>query len=163
MTAADKFDKILGITQLDLNDFAMECRIIPNTLKAAIKRDAITSDIITKIHDRFGVRKGFFDDGEDPVLEEKHTPVQNEAAIAGKSEISPEEVYRRIVEGNTEYILIPRVIFEDKYKMVAVEKIQQDKRIIEWLLGENEKYSAKLLALDPQPAAIEKGKEETRA
>lgn len=82
MTTKEKFSKLLEITQLEFNEFAIECKIIPNSLKAAIKRDAITSDIVKKIHDRFRVRKGFFQDGKEPILEEKHTPVQKEGGVS---------------------------------------------------------------------------------
>lgn len=37
-----------------------------------------------------------------------------------------EEVYRNIVEGNTEYLLIPRSVLQEKYRLVALENIQRD-------------------------------------
>jgi hypothetical protein len=51
------------------------------------------------------------------------TPVQE----AGNNKENRGEVYRNIVEGNTEYLLIPRSVFADKYRLVAVEKIDQEK------------------------------------
>lgn len=49
------------------------------------------------------------------------------------------EVYRNIVEGNTEYVLILRSVLQDKYRIVAVEQIELEARTIDRLLLANEK------------------------
>lgn len=38
----------------------------------------------------------------------------------------PEEVYRNIVEGNTEYLLIPRSVLQEKYRLVSMEQYEKD-------------------------------------
>lgn len=38
------------------------------------------------------------------------------------------EVYRKIVEGDTEYVLIPRSLFDGKYRMIPVEEIESHER-----------------------------------
>lgn len=45
--------------------------------------------------------------------------------------IESEEIYRNIVEGNTEYILIPRSVLQEKYRLVAVEQYERDKAQME--------------------------------
>lgn len=39
-----------------------------------------------------------------------------------------ETVYKDIVEGNTEYILIPRAVLQEKYRLVSLEQIQKDQK-----------------------------------
>src|SRR5688572_26673468 len=41
--------------------------------------------------------------------------------------MEPEDIYRNIVEGNTEYILIPRTVLQEKYRLVAIEQLEKDK------------------------------------
>jgi plasmid maintenance system antidote protein VapI len=131
MTAQEKVDKILEITELELNDFAMKCGIIPNSLKAAIKRDAITDDIITKIHDRFGVRKGFFKDGKEPIIDINHASVQNEPAVAEiPTGVNLDEQSRRLLQiakKTTEYAFVPKTILEGEYR-IELQSELEDRR-----------------------------------
>ncbi len=75
-------------------------------------------------------------------------------------------VYKKIVEGNTEYVLIPRSVLNEKYRLVSVEKIEKekedsekDKRTIDRLLDQNEKLHDGLMKLlESQSARPQKTK-----
>jgi transcriptional regulator with XRE-family HTH domain len=41
------------------------------------------------------------------------------------------DVYRNIVEGNTEYILIPRAVLAERYRLVSIEQFEKDKMQME--------------------------------
>lgn len=73
------------------------------------------------------------------------------------------EVFRKIVEGETEYVLIARSVLQEKYRLVAIEQydkdkeqIEKDKKTIAWLQETVDKLIAKLDGLDPQPAHVQK-------
>jgi hypothetical protein len=51
----------------------------------------------------------------------------------------PREIYRTIVEGKTEYVLIARTVLQDRYRLVAVETVNSDKNTIDKLLDQNNK------------------------
>lgn len=132
MTAQQKIAKILEIIDLEINDFAIECKIIPNSLKAAIKRDALTDDIVKKIHDRFGVRKGFFKDGKEPVMDPNITSVQNQSDNKELPlGVDLGDAIRRVVEDSTEYLVIPKVVLEGKYRLVPIEQIEKDQKALD--------------------------------
>jgi hypothetical protein len=75
----------------------------------------------------------------------------------GNKEKDVEEIYRNIVEGNTEYILIPRSVLQEKYRLVALEQFQKDKEqmdkdrsTIDRLLSMNENLIAEMTSLKPK-------------
>lgn len=55
-----------------------------------------------------------------------------------------ENVYRTIVEGNTEYVLIPRTVLKDT-RLMSIEQIENDKKIMDILLDQNQKLMARFL------------------
>ena len=131
MTNQEKIDKILEIIDLDFNDFAMECKIIPNSLKAAIRRDTITEDLVTKIHDRFGVRKGFFKDGKEPVIDKNITQVQDgsdnkENPLGVRRANVFEELYEKFLGSNSDYLVIHKDMLKD-HRLISVERLDEDK------------------------------------
>lgn len=74
-----------------------------------------------------------------------------------------EEVYRNIVEGNTEYILIPRSVLQEKYRLVALEQFQKDKdqmdkdkAVIDRLLSMNERLIAEVTSLQAKIPEVQK-------
>lgn len=135
MTAQQKIDKILEIKGIELTDFAMKCGIIPNSLKVAIKRNALSSDIVTKIHDTYGVRKEFLKTGSMPVFtaasDGKPTREQIDSDNKGKaSGVDLSEAIRIIIEGS-EYFVIPKVAIEGKYRLMPLEEISLKEKELE--------------------------------
>lgn len=154
MTPQEIIDKILTINSLklkDQNDLAMKSGILPNTLTIAIKRETLSDDIVTKIHDRLGVRKAFLRTGIEPVLEESAPSMVNE---------SDPEVYRTIVEGKTEYLLIPRSVMQEKYRLRSMEDIEKDRVVLDALIEFNRLLLSKVpisQELLPKPSKVQKG------
>jgi hypothetical protein len=72
------------------------------------------------------------------------------------------EVYRKIVEGNTEYVLVPRTVL-DNVQLIAKSQISRDNALMDKLLDQNEKFIARLLALESQPSTIKKGEQRAGA
>ena len=161
-----KIDKVLSLKGIKLYKLA-EISGLGNTLEKAYQENREMKRSTTeRLMYNLGIIPESWHAADGPAfkaaLEEKHTHEQNQPAITEKAlGENPEEIYRRLVEGDTEYVLIPRAIFEDKYKLVAIEKIEQDKLVLEWLLRENEKYAAKLR--ESQVAAVEVAKKKTGA
>lgn len=72
-----------------------------------------------------------------------------------------EDIYRNIVEGNTEYILIPRSVLDGKYRLVPMEELKQHQinldakdETIDRLLGLIETLNGK----NTKPEKVEKVK-----
>lgn len=117
MTVEEKINKVLEITELEINDFALKCEISPDTLKKAIKRNSLSPDIVQTIHDKFGIRKEFLKDGKGTVLKENSTPASK---LTGSKEIqrsAKETFFEDLIERNDSYFIAPRAIFTD-YKIV---------------------------------------------
>lgn len=127
-----KFANVLEITGFtEQGDFAMQCKIQPGTLSKALERSSFSADIVDKIFDRFRVRKKYWYDGKEPVIEEKPTSVQNEAAIPEKPLRAYNAELQDLIEGKTEYLVIPRSVLKDNYRIVPLEQFEKDKRQME--------------------------------
>lgn len=79
-----------------------------------------------------------------------------------------EEIYRKIVEGNTEYVLIPRSVLQEKYRLVALEQLEKDKqeaqnreKIIDKLLSQNEQLIERLTSAEAQLPGAKKVKKDS--
>lgn len=59
-------------------------------------------------------------------ITDNDAPARGNGNPKPESDIDSGEVYRNIVEGNTEYVLILRSVLEEKYRLVALEQIQSD-------------------------------------
>lgn len=65
------------------------------------------------------------------LLGESVTEVKKSTEGKENIELSPEDVYRKIVEGGTEYLLIPKTAFEGEYRLVHVEHIEAQAKEVE--------------------------------
>jgi hypothetical protein len=75
-----KFAKVLEITGYKKpGKFAIDCKISPGTLSKALARSSFSEDIVDKINDTFKVRKTYWDDGKEPIIEKNGTPAMNTA------------------------------------------------------------------------------------
>jgi transcriptional regulator with XRE-family HTH domain len=73
-----------------------------------------------------------------------------------KTSKDPEDIYRNIVEGNTEYILIPRTVLQEKYRLVAIEQINKDQAYLQGQFEIIQSLFAQLNRLGLNPADIKK-------
>jgi transcriptional regulator with XRE-family HTH domain len=58
---------------------------------------------------------------------EKPTPVQK----IGDNKINEEDVYRNIVEGRTDYLLIHKSVLREQYRLVPLEQFARDEKELE--------------------------------
>jgi len=86
---------------------------------------------------------------------EKLTPVNKSNE---KENVAHAEVYKTIVEGNTEYLLIPRSVLQEKYRLRSLEDIEKDKIVLDKILDANEKMLARILFIDPKFTGVQEGK-----
>jgi hypothetical protein len=174
MTFKEKISKIVRFNKLGINS--------PSGLEGHIKAGvgAITKylkndeepgeDTIKKILDLPGLNKEWWETGNGAVFSDepaiKHASVQNGTDNKGKSAEAREGAYRTIVEGYTEYYLIPKTIFQEKYILVALdqfnkeqEKWSQDKATFDRLLDLFESTLGKKEKSESKPQGTENAKE----
>jgi transcriptional regulator with XRE-family HTH domain len=82
----------------------------------------------------------------------KLTPVDKANDNKEKGHDSRIEVYRTIVEGHTEYVLIPRIVLNDT-QLVSVKQIEKDKAYMDALI----EFNRDLLAKIPNVSKVQKG------
>jgi hypothetical protein len=113
----EKFANVLTITKKKQVDFALECKINPNTLSKALERLSFSEDIVDKIYDKYGVRKDYWYDGKEPILERNGTGPHKPGDYKQNGYDPRETFYTDLIENNTEYTIMPRVVLRD-YKIV---------------------------------------------
>lgn len=77
--------------------------------------------VVEKFLRHYGISEQWWKTGKGDVF---ITPVPNQPAITGKPlhEV-PEEIYRDLVEANSEYRLVPKTILEGKYVIVLESQV----------------------------------------
>lgn len=134
MDFRQKIDRILSIKQIRLYKLA-EISKMGNTLEKAYQDNREMTETSTeKFLRNMGVNSEWWKRQKGPEFliqkEENITPVENEPAII-ENNPDPGEIYRKIVEGGTEYLLIPKTALEGKYRLVAIEHISQQEKELE--------------------------------
>lgn len=81
---------------------------------------------------RFHVARSWWDHGEGEMLSKKVDDIRgisaHEPALSyTKDESINEEIYKKIVEGNTEYLLIPRSVLKENYRLKSLEEYEKEK------------------------------------
>jgi hypothetical protein len=123
----NKFSKVLAISgKKKMGDFAMECRISPGTLSKALERSSLSDDIVDKIYDRFKVRKGYWEDGKEPILDKNPTPA---IKSTDNNEMAQDTIYKDLVEANTDYRLVPKIIL-DQYHIVPKQEAEDRREML---------------------------------
>lgn len=165
MRIQDKFDTILKTNKLGIKSiFGLEkfAKVGTGSVSKFLnENESPTIGTIKKIQDALRVNPEWWDTEKGDIYLEKHTSVDKASDNNGKME-NPEEVYRNIVEGNTEYILIPRSVLNEKYRLVAIEQIEKDKtqaekqsKQIDFLIEGQMKLIDKITELQLQPKLAE--------
>lgn len=163
----DKIDIILSLRELSIKEFEKKLGVDGTIYKAYKENREPSKKMVEEIQRKFHVKQSWWKhpvgDDESAVFDRKLTSVQNRTDNSGNhlDLEDPREVYRRIMEGETEYVVIPRAIFEDKYKLVALEKIKQEEKMLDWLMTQNQRYADRILHLEAQSELIQKAKEKS--
>ena len=93
-------------------------------------------------------------------LEKHHSGKNGTGMQKSTDNTQKDEVYRTIVEGGTEYLLIPRSVLQDKYRLRSLEDIEKDNKVLDRLLDAHEKMLTRLLLVDPKFVGIKEGKQD---
>jgi hypothetical protein len=170
ITVDEIIDKILKDRKLKIEKFAVDAGISIDALRKSIERNTLSDNSVEKIRDSFHIKEDFLRGFESELSYEKPTPVQNGANNTGKPIEGDPEVYRTIVEGKTEYVLVPREVMQDS-KLIAKdqftetiemmksdrEMMKSDRRIMEILMNKFLETAEKLMH-PAQPMQPQKGK-----
>jgi transcriptional regulator with XRE-family HTH domain len=120
-----KFYKVLTVSGIKRqSDFAMRCQINPGTLSKALERESLSEDIVDKIYDAFRVRKDFWEDGKEPIIDENHTP-------AIKSSDNKETRYMDFKEGHPDYYMVPKTMVQGEYRLELLSEIESKKSLLQ--------------------------------
>lgn len=161
MTKREIIDNILKEKDLQFNEFAMQCGIIPNTLLASLNRDAISDENITKIHDKFGIRKQYLKTGKGEMMG-GDTPIKKHAKLSDYTLeefdlANPESNYRLIPSVVLEtYNLIPEKVIDFLLKSVENERSMNNKHelAIEGLLNKAGRLQTRIEELEKEKAEL---------
>jgi hypothetical protein len=105
-------------------------------------REPADSEIVRKLIGTLGIRQQWWDkDWESGSTDIFITPVQNDPHKHRNGQ--DDDLYKRIVEGGTEYLLVPRTAFEGNYRFIPIEEIEMHAR-------ELERKEAELIRKDSQ-------------
>lgn len=158
MTFQEKIDKLLKVNKLGINTvYGLEAQIgaAPGAISKPLKKgDEPGPGTIKKIRDGVpGLNPDWWETGKGEVF---ITEVPQPGNNNGKNYTGDPEVYRTIVEGNTEYVLIPRTVLLDT-KLISNEQLQNDRKVMDKLLDQNEKLIERVISLETQTTAVKKG------
>ena len=91
---------------------------------------------VEKFLRHYNIREEWWKTGKGEIF---NTSVHNEAAVTEKPLRAPEEIYRDLVEANSEYRLVPKVILEGKYVIVLENQIgKTEEALWETIRAKNE-------------------------
>lgn len=162
MTKKDIIDKVLEFKELGFNEFCIECGILPNTLRASLARDVISDENITKIHDKFGIRKQYLKTGKGEISEQSNLPVKKHEKLSDYTIeefdlANPESNYRLIPRAVLEtYNLIPERVIDFLLKSVENERNMNNKHelAIEGLLNKASRLQTRIDELEAEKAEL---------
>jgi hypothetical protein len=114
-------NKLQLVTKEDLSEY---CGFHRDTIRKAIDRGTGLKDKYLRIfQDKLGISPDWWDTGKGDIYVSKHT--QDEKAGDNKqNDQFNESVYRTIIEGHTEYLLVPRSVLNET-QLVSTEQIKR--------------------------------------
>jgi hypothetical protein len=141
MTFKEKIDKILRDNKLGINSpTGLEEKVgasVGAINKYYKKNQEPGEGTIKKILDFPGLNKEWWDTGQGPVFltepAENPTDDASEATIL-KSPLHVDKVYKDLVEGNSEYSLIPKTVMAGEYRLILDRDITWRMEIITSLM-----------------------------
>jgi hypothetical protein len=137
-----KFDKISerarilkDLTGKSLNTLGVEAGISNGTAgdwsdNQIEKPTRAVSDFLT----HHGINEDWWKTGEGEVFNKNSTYVELPSDNKQNQEMEPDKFFdtiRTVVEGKTEYLLVPRGVLKDHYRLVSLEQYEKDMQQIE--------------------------------
>jgi hypothetical protein len=163
MTFKEKIDNILRISNkkfTSVYDLELKSGVGMGTLRKAYDEDREPSKrTIWKVLESIGVNPEWWETGKgDTFLTSVTKPTDNKEKEDDYSDQRAIVDYRTLVEGHTEYVLIPRAVMNE-VQLVAKSQLEKDKAYMEALI----EFNRDLLTKIPGVASVVKdGKIEKR-
>jgi hypothetical protein len=137
MLFREKIDKILKDNKLGINTvYGLEAFIgaSPGSISKPLnKGDTPGLGTIKKIREGLpGLNPEWWEDGKGDVFEKNGTYVEIPTSMNKSEEPSKrmpaDEVLRQLIKGDSEYILINKELILEKYRLVSLEEIEEQKK-----------------------------------
>jgi hypothetical protein len=125
MDFKEKIDKILEIKGIKIWKLGDDANM-RSTLEKAYKDNREMTDRKTEnFLQNLGINKRWWETGEGEIFQEDiETDMHPNDRV-------PEEVYRNLVETNTEYMLVPKTILNEEYRILLSSEIEHRKKLLE--------------------------------
>lgn len=131
MDFSEKISTILKTNTLQLvtkEDLAEYCGFHRDTIRKAIDRKSELKDKYLRIfQDKLRINPQWWDTGKGDIYVSK--PTQDLKPNGNKEKMAPEEIYRNLVESNSEYRLIPKIIL-DQYEIIPKRELEERAEIV---------------------------------
>lgn len=157
MTIQDKFDTILKTNRLGIKSiFGLEKFSgvgVGSVSKFLNKGESPTIGTIKTIQDALRINPEWWDSGNGSIYLENGTGMDKSNDNKGNGG-TPSELYRDLVESNSEYRLVPKVIL-DRYEILSQRELESRERVLSAMLDQAKEISAtKQLLLDEKDKLI---------
>lgn len=160
MNFKEKIDNLLRVSGKKFNsiyDLELKSGVGTGTIRKAYDENREPSKrTIWKFLESLSINTEWWETGKGEIYLENPTPVPKSDDNKKNPEFR-DNVYRTIVEGNTEYVLIPRTVLNE-VQLISTKQLENDRRVMDKLLDQNEKLIAKVIKLEPQLPGVKEGK-----
>jgi hypothetical protein len=163
-TFREKVDIILSIRGIKIKEIEKSLGVDGTFYKAYNENREPRKELLAEFLRKFHVKESWWKSpkgsNEAAVFEENPT---SDSKSTGSKE-TPDGLFQEILEGNSEYVVIPRTALQGNYRLIAIEILEADikqkesniresersQSIIDRLLDANEKLIAKIAQLESQ-------------
>jgi transcriptional regulator with XRE-family HTH domain len=173
MNFREKIDNLLRVSEKKFNslyDLEQKSGVGTGTLRKAYEDNREPSKrTIWKFLESLSINTDWWETGKGDIYLGNSTHDHNQTDNKQKPMDDIDESNRKLaelVEGKTEYVLVPRNVLQDKYRLVPLEQFLKDKadqennkKIIDWLLDQNEKLLNKVAELNTKSLAPQETKQ----
>lgn len=133
ITHYEKIRQVLDFYSIEDSEAEQMCHFGVGTIsKKKGTSGTLYESNVAKFLRRFHVARAWWDHGEEPMFLKKVDDIRGNSVhepepIYTKDEPINEEIYKKIVEGNTEYLLIPRSVLKENYRLKSLEEYEKEK------------------------------------
>ena len=136
MTFEEKIYTILKLNKLEINtveDLSEKAGFSRDTIRKAIARGSELNPGNTRTFvDRLGINWDWWDHQKGEVFNEKHTSVQRPTDNKIKSlKDALEAAVDKVSTNEDEYYIVPKTVFEGKYRFIPIEELEMNAKELE--------------------------------
>lgn len=115
-----------------------QCGMKGTVLQKAVKRNGgLYDDNLDKFLRTFQVKREWLLKGIGDIYNENPTPAIN-TGNKMEHEFTVTDAFRKIIEGGTEYVLVPRIAMQGS-TLVSVDQLKRNESLIDWFISEHER------------------------